>query len=115
MSDAIARARVERLLRGDVRNDDLTRLFLFARDRCDGRECIQKIGDFVAHHDERTKGIVSRTVADWSVIVRFRGWVPNNQLDLQRLPSIFAEYLMATARRLDHKTIRANTGSSALL
>jgi hypothetical protein len=115
MSDAIVRARVERLLRGDVRNDDLTRLFLFARDRCDGRECIQEIGDFVAHHDERTKGIVSRTVADWSVIVRFRGWMPNNQLDLQRLPSIFPEYLMATARRLDHKTIRANTGSSALL
>jgi hypothetical protein len=35
--------------------------------------------------------------------------MPNNQLDPQRLPSIFPEYLMTTARRLDHKTIRANT------
>jgi hypothetical protein len=48
MADPGMRARVERLVQGDVRVDDLTRLFLFARDRCDGRECVREIGDFVA-------------------------------------------------------------------
>jgi hypothetical protein len=110
MSDPIMRARVERILRGEVRVEDLTRLFLFARDRCDGRESVQEIGDFVAHHDERTKGIVSKTVQDWSVIVRFRGWMPNQVLNLQRLPAIFPDYLRATSRRLDHKTIKMSTG-----
>lgn len=112
MSDPIMRARVERLLRGEVREADLTRLFLFARDRCDGRECVREIGDFVAHHSERTKGIITNSVRDWSVIVRFRGWMPNQSLNLQRLPSIFPDYLMATSRRLDHKTIRTETGLS---
>ncbi len=110
MSDPIVRARVDRLLRGEVREDDLTRLFLFARDRCDGRECVQEIGDFVAHHNERTKGITTNTVKDWSVIVRLRGWMPNQKLDLQHLPSIFPDYLWATSRRLDHKTIKKETG-----
>lgn len=43
MPDAGLRARVERLLRGDLRIDDLTRLFLYVRDRCDGREPVREI------------------------------------------------------------------------
>lgn len=49
--DAKSLARVRRLLDGGLRLDDLTNLFLYARDRCNGRESVQEIGDFVAHHN----------------------------------------------------------------
>ena len=110
MPDQAMRARVERLLRGEVRDDDLTRLFLFARDRCDGRESVQEIGDFVAHHDKRTKGIITQTVRDWAAIVRIRGWLPNEILNPQRLPAVFPSFLQAMARRLDNKIIKNFTG-----
>jgi len=110
MPDQALRARVERILRGDVREDDLTRLFLFARDRCDGRESVQEIGDFVAHHDRRTKGIVTRTVRDWFAIARFRNWFPGEVLNPNRLSPSFPKFLEAMGRRLEHRTIKEFTG-----
>jgi hypothetical protein len=107
------RARVERLLRGDFRSDDLTRLFLYARGQCDGRESIQEIGDFVAHHSERTKGIVTLTVRDWFATVRFKGGrAIGETIDGHKLPSIFPAFLWASQRRLSHQTIKKNTGLS---
>ena len=110
MPDQNMRARVERLLRGDVREDDITRLFLFSRDRCDGRESVQEIGDFVAHHSERTKGIVTRTVKDWVTIVQFRSWLPSEIIDPQRLPRNFPVFLQAQSRRLEPAIIKKSTG-----
>ena len=71
MSDPKSRARVERILSGELRADDLANLFLYARDHCDGRETVKEVGDFVAHHTERTKGVVTRTARDWYAIVIF--------------------------------------------
>src|SRR4051812_38202095 len=110
MPDEIMRSRVERLLRKDVRADDLTRLFLFARDRCDGRESVQEIGDFVAHHNERTKGTITRTVRDWAAIIQMRSWDPNIVLNPKRLPAIFPIFLRATARRLNQRIVVNQTG-----
>lgn len=111
MPDAGMRIRVERLLRGDVSPDDLTRLFLFARDRCDGRESVQEVGDFVAHHAERTKGIVTQTVRDWVAILRSQTW-SSQPLDPQHLPAEFPKALHATARRLDEPAIKKQLGIS---
>ena len=101
MGDAAQRARVERLLRGDFRVDDLTRLFLYARDRCDGREPVQEVGDFVAHHDERTKGLITRVTRDWFSIARVWGAVVQlkQQLDPQNMPDTFPDFLWANLRR----------------
>jgi hypothetical protein len=100
MPDPGLRARVERLLRGDFRSDDLTRLFLYARDRCDGRESVQEIGDFVAHHDERTKGLITREARDWYMTVRFASLnFPPHQIEWNRLPSHFSIVLQASLRR----------------
>ena len=110
MPDQAMRARVERLLRGSVREDDITRLFLFARDRCDGRESVQEIGDFVAHHSEREKGAVTRTVKDWVTIVQFRSWSDADVMDPRRLPSSFPEFIYAQSRRLDPHIIKKFTG-----
>jgi hypothetical protein len=100
MPDLGLRARVERLLRREFRPDDLTRLFLYARDRCDGRESVQEIGDFVAHHDERTKGLVTRTTRDWYVTARFASLsFAGAPIDWNRLPSNFPVVLQASYRR----------------
>lgn len=107
MPDSAHRARIERLLRGDLRADDLTRLFLFARDRCDGRESVQEVGDFVAHHDERTKGLVTRTARDWEAIIQ--GILPTvepKKVDYTRLPPRFREGMRAAIARLDAKQLR---------
>jgi hypothetical protein len=116
MADPKSRARVERLLDGKNRTDDLTHLFLYARDRCDGRESVQEIGDFVAHHDERTKGIVTRTVREFFAIANFFG--PRftvggpHPIDPQNLPSVTPDFLRACFTRLDHSIIKNNTGLS---
>jgi hypothetical protein len=113
MPDQGLRARVIRLLRGEFRADDLTRLFLYARDRCDGRESVQEVGDFVAHHDERNKGIVTRTVRDWFAITTFK--MPNGlrqDLSWNLLPSNFPSFLSAMSRRLSHTVIKRDAGLS---
>jgi hypothetical protein len=116
MADPKSRARVERLLRGDIRTDDITNLFLYARDRCDGRESVQEVGDFVAHHSERTKGIVTRTTRDWSAICRFVSgrFGPGGPfpLDASNLPDITPHFLQASLRRLTHAIIMAQFGMS---
>jgi hypothetical protein len=105
------RARIERLLRGDFHPEDLYSLFLYARDRCDGRESVQEVGDFVAHHSERTKGIVTRTVRDWYLTARFH-WqlVETKTLDWSRLPSDFDEILLASFRRIPAPMISRRIG-----
>lgn len=104
MVDARSRARVERLIAGDFRPDDLTHLFLFARDRCDGREAVQEIGDFVAHHAERTKGPITRSAREWFAIATFVAWQFDGSIhDARNLPAVFPEYLRATLRRTDMK------------
>lgn len=55
------RVRVQRLVSGQHRIEDLVRIFLDLRNRCLGKPCFREIGDFVAHRDERTKGLITQT------------------------------------------------------
>lgn len=71
MPDPKSRARVQRLIEGEFRPDDLTGLFLYARDHCDGREPVAEIGHFVAHHHERDRGIITRATRDWFIAARY--------------------------------------------
>lgn len=99
MPDSGMRARVARLLRQTFSADDLTRLFLFARDRCDGREAVQEIGDFVAHKAERNKGFITREARDWSHVAFFMMFMNGPPPDNLALPSSFVPWLRATLRR----------------
>jgi hypothetical protein len=114
MADAKSRARVERLLRGDFRPDDLTGLFLFARDHCDGRESITDIGDFVAHHNERDRGIVTRSTREWFAVTRFHmsAFGPNGPrpFDGQNMPPATRDYFKIAVNRIDAKFILQKTG-----
>jgi hypothetical protein len=111
-TDPGLRARVERLLRGEIRSEDFVRLFLYARDRCDGREAVQEIGDFVAHHSERTKGIITRETRDWFLTARFFRSAMQGLIDETRLPSNFANFLGASLRRISEVVLKQNTGLS---
>jgi hypothetical protein len=118
MPDAKSRARVERLLRGPFRPDDLTGLFLFARDHCDGREAVTDIGDFVAHHAERTKGIVTRLTREWFAAAQFHMALYRppgpRTLDPSRLPAAAQDYFKIAAKRLDQKLLSEKTGLSRI-
>lgn len=106
------RARVERLLNGDVRGDDLSRLLLFTRDHCDGRRTVKEIGDFIAHHTDRNKGLVTDEARDWFLTTSFV--MPRLQgdriLDLAKLPPNIAKVLAASYRRLDARILRDHAG-----
>ena len=71
MVDAKSRAKVQRLLSDDFRPGDLSDLFIFARDHCDGRQTVTDIGDFVAHHNERDRGIITNSTREWFATVRY--------------------------------------------
>jgi hypothetical protein len=88
--------------------------FGYARDRCDGRESVQEVGNFVAHHDIRTKGLVTRSVRDWVVIVRYMGWLyseeKSRQVNMANLPEYIPDYLQATTRRIDAQDLKKRVG-----
>jgi hypothetical protein len=110
MPDPKSRARVERLIRGTFRPDDLMLLFVYARDHCDGRESVAEIGHFVAHHHERDKGITTRATRQFFVTVRFHAprFAPGgpHPLNAEKLPSVTPDYLRSAALRIDSKHIR---------
>jgi hypothetical protein len=116
MADAKSRAKVQRLLGADFRPGDLGDLFLFARDHCDGRQSVTDIGDFVAHHNERDRGIITTSTRDWFTVVRYYMAVlwPHNRLPVPleraRMPPATRDYFKIAANRIDAKFIREKTG-----
>lgn len=114
LPDPKSRARAERLLRGDFRPDDLTGLFLYARDHCDGREAVSDIGHFVAHHNERDRGIITRSTREWFAVARFHmaRFGPGGPYLLHgnRMPQATRDYFQVAIGRFDAKTLKAETG-----
>src|SRR4051794_39990294 len=111
MPDAKSRAKVQRLLRGDFREGDLKDLFRFARDHCDGRRTIKDIGDFVAHHNERDRGLITASIRDWFTVVRFH--IPiihrKSALDAKNMPPAFRDYMKIAVNRIDAKIVSERT------
>ncbi len=114
MPDPKSRAKIERLLRGDFRPGDLTDLFLFARDHCDGREPVAEIGHFVAHHQEREKGIITRSTREWFAVARYHlsrfGPGGPYQFDGEKMPSATRDYFKIAVNRIEAKIILEKTG-----
>lgn len=110
-SDSAAlRIRVDRLLRSDLRVEDLTSLFLAMRDHCEGRECVREVGDFVAHRNTRTRGIITCCARDFFATLRFVFPQPKPPLDLTNLPKNFSDLLFAAFRRTDNSLLREKLG-----
>lgn len=117
MVDAKSRARVVRLLGDNFRPDDIGNLFLFARERCDGRQSVTDIGDFVAHHNERNKGVITDHVRGWATTARFflETFTPNGPRRPHarfRMPSYLPRFLRASVTNIGPRHIRQKTGMS---
>lgn len=110
MSNPAVRARVERMLKGDYRVEDLTRIFLWMRTRSYGRQTVREVGDFVAHADERTKGIGTDATRDFFAALRHS--VPNlgKSNNLSDFPPSFRDAIVANFRLLDPEIVRRDTG-----
>lgn len=61
MSDHV-RLRVDRFLSGDRRPRDLDVIFTDLRFRCSGNQAIRDVGNFVAHAEERDRGIACESI-----------------------------------------------------
>ena len=93
MSKSGVKARVRRLIKGELNADDLTRIFLFIREYPDCNEVIKEIGHFIAHSNERDQGTAHKSVRNWFNAVRFSLTISIEQVcDLKRLPSVSPEY-----------------------
>jgi hypothetical protein len=102
------RIRVERLLRGDKRAEDLNALFLALRDYSGGRECVMEVGNFIAHRGERRIGITTKEARDFFITTRFVMEMlgkkrPPNLVDL---PKNIFDLLDSAFRRTSNDMIR---------
>lgn len=105
------RSRLERILSGENRTEDFTRLFLFLRSASYGSAVITEIGDFVAHADAKTKGIVTNEVNDFFLSIKLNFSDQKNwTLDLQNLPEFFSDAVTGNFRRIKSEIIRRDTG-----
>jgi hypothetical protein len=113
-TDGLMRSRLERLLGGSIKVDDLTRLFLYARERkrANGRESVIEIGDFIAHHEERTKGISTRTIREFYAVFTFPPNITGKPVDGNRLPKNFPLVLRASLGMVPPKMLNEQTGIS---
>jgi hypothetical protein len=102
------RIRVERLLKGDKRPEDVAALFLALRDYSGGRECVTEIGNFVAHRGERNVGITTREARDFFSTVQFyTDCVHRNRpINLFDLPKNISSLLEGSFRRTPNDMIR---------
>lgn len=73
MLDEDLARRLDRLLRGERRCDDLDRLFLGLRERPGACGSVREIGDFVAHRGQREKGPVTERARD--ILTSFESWL----------------------------------------
>jgi hypothetical protein len=109
VGDAALRIRVQRLLRGELKVDDLTALFLALRDRAGGRQSVVDVGAFVAHRNERNKGYVTEAVRDFFVRIRFVIEARERRLTAYDLPSYTSEFLQASARHMDYRAAKGGS------
>ncbi|WP_156937955.1 hypothetical protein [Mesorhizobium sp. LNHC221B00] len=108
------RKRVERLLAEGFRDDDITKLLLWLRERSYGVSSVREIGDFVAHSDTKTKGVVTQDLRDFFRYLELRTSRPNEkgkkpaflQIELKDLPPDFREIVMARFNQLDSSEIK---------
>lgn len=115
MADSVMRQRVERLIHGDFNPEDLTRLFVFLRDKHLARQSVQEIGHFVAHQGERDKGFTTDAARRFFASLRFEGMLCTNGrvVDFRDLPLNFKDILRDRLQTLQPTVIKKATQFNA--
>jgi len=109
MSNA-TRNRVERLLYGDFRIEDLNRIFSILRVKSHVGQSVVEIGNFIAHPDERERGLVTSAARDYFILARSITARYSTPLDLSDLPADIAQVLAASLKTSPRERIKQETG-----
>lgn len=107
MADFRIRARMLRLLEGNIRSDDLIILFLYARDHCDNRQIVADMGSFAAHLGGRDRGPTTKFVQDQAnnFIFVMQMFEPGtrDKYTLENLPSSTKNFLPSALNNLERE------------
>lgn len=108
---AAHRARIQRMLSGDVRVEDLNQTFVGLRFTSSSGPAVHEIGHFIAHRDERNTGVVTEAAAGIFKYARF--WVsPERQQGHPWRYPHFPEMALLNVELLSPQLIKSLTGRS---
>jgi hypothetical protein len=103
------RSRVERLLREDIRLEDVSRLLLWLRFRTYGGESIKELGHFISHSDERRVGLVTNEARDFFFLLPFHAG-ENAPIYLADVSEEFPGIIARNLNRISSDDIKRFTG-----
>jgi hypothetical protein len=104
------RSRVLRLLNGHGRPEDVGRLYMGLRFRSFGLPSFREVGDFIAHSEERDKGVVTDELRGFFKMLRFQTQYWHKPFDWNHLPAEFPALLKSNFERLSSADIKQETG-----
>jgi len=109
--DAVLRRRVERLLHGDFIPEDFTTLFLSLRFQSNGMQTVSELGNFVAHPDERERGISTDMAKTFFRLLRFQTFIydTGGNINLSDMPVDVLMYMQETIKTIDNKLLWKRT------
>jgi hypothetical protein len=108
--DTGLRIRLERLLRGDVREQDIHQLFFNMRDETGGSRVVAEVTHFLAHPQKRNRGTAMREVRDLFGILRLLFWLErleSQNLILPVMPATVPDALRGNFRRMRPSMFKA--------
>jgi len=85
---------------------------MYARDRSGGRESVQDIGDFIAHPQEKTTGLIVRTVRNLTFIIRSKLAINGVTIDVTKIPENLPDLIRINSKHLAQQLITRETGFS---
>ena len=104
------RSRVQRLLSGEIREQDLHRLFLSIREESGGSGLVSEIAHFLAHPSVRTRGIAWHEVRDMFVFLKFRESLKRRRIFTTDFPASMPDAMRANLRRMRQPILKRETG-----
>jgi hypothetical protein len=111
LRDVELRRRMERMLHGLFEPDDLNRVILSLRGRAYGRQSVQELGNFVAHSDEREKGLVTDTARGFFASIKLHlRIISGGPIDLRDAPEFLPLALQTSIANIDEQQLRREIG-----
>src|SRR5689334_6476152 len=106
------RGRVERLLRGDIRQDEIHELIFNMRGESRSRGFVSEIGNFLAHPIIRTQGIVTQESRDMYAIWKLHSWLDTSRIITKDIPDWIPDAIFGNLRRMRPSDLKRKTGLS---
>lgn len=104
------RGNVERLLRDDIRVEDIRDLIFSMRAESGGSGLVSEIASFIAHPDVRTQGATWKLANDAFPIIRFWAWIELYPIVTRDVPDWIPDALRLNLSRVRKSVLRRWTG-----